>query len=135
MLPNLGNIGQQTFRSIIAVPLNQYSETRTILNKCDFDGDSITERTFLSHQLVVSYNAKTAREPTLNRRKQIEQIERHEETLLTKLEVFKGRTPNLYQKAVNKVNARTKKLNLSHIFHSEVPNYMKSNKLDSICQS
>ena len=121
-LPNLGKIGQQTIQFIFAVPLRKYSETRTILNNCDFDGDGITEKTFLGHRLVVSFNAKTAREQTLHRRKQIEQIERHAETLLTDLEVFKKRTPSQDQKAVNKIKAQAKKLNLSRIVKAAVKN-------------
>ena len=114
-LPNLGKIGEQTVQFIFAVPLRKYSETRTILSNHDFDNDGITEKTFLGYRLVVSYNSKIAREQTLNRRKQIEQIEQHAEELITHMEVVKTRTPRQDQKAVNKIKAQARSLNLSRI--------------------
>ena len=119
-LPNLGKIGEQTVQFILAVPLRKYSETRMILSNRDFAEDGIIEKTFLNHRLVVSYNAKIAREQTLNRRKQIEQIEQHAETLLTHIEVVKTRTPRQDQKAVNKIKAQAKSLNLSRIVKAAI---------------
>ena len=85
-----------------------------------FNEDGIIEKNFRGHRLVVSYNSKIAREQTLNRRKQIEQIELQVEELKTHLEVVKTRTPRQDQKAVNKIKAQAKSANLSRIVKAAI---------------
>ena len=119
-VPDLGKIGGQTVQFIFAVPLRKYSETRMILSNRDFNEDGIIEKNFRGHRLVVSYNSKIAREQTLNRRKQIEQIELQVEELKTHLEVVKTRTPRQDQKAVNKIKAQAKSANLSRIVKAAI---------------
>ena len=114
-LPNLGKIGGQTVQHILAVPLRKYTETKIKLSNREFKEDGIIEKTFLNHRLVVSYNSKIAREQTLNRRKQIEQIELYAATLKTELEVLKKRTLRHDQKAVTKVKTKVSNLHLSRI--------------------
>ena len=91
-----------------------------ILSNRDFNEDGIIEENFRGHRLVVSYNSKIAREQTLNRRKQIEQIELQVEELKTHLEVVKTRTPRQDQKAVNKIKAQAKNSNLSRIVKAAI---------------
>ena len=66
------------------------------------------------------YNSKIAREQNFNRRQQINEIERYAETLNTHLEAVKVRVPRQDQKAVNKIKARAKKLNLSRIVKAAI---------------
>ena len=119
-LPNLGKIGGQTVQFIFAVGIRKYTETKTTLNNRDFADDEIAEHTFLDHRLVVTYNAKIAREQTLNRRKQLDEIEQYAESLMTHLEVVKTRVLRQDQKAVNKIKARAKRLHLGRIVKAAI---------------
>ena len=119
-LPDLGKIGGQTVQFIFAVAIRKYTETRKTLNNRDFDDGGIAEQTFFGHRLVVTYNAKIAREQTRNRQNQIEQIEEFAESLRTHLEVVKTRVLRQDQKAVNKVKARAKRLHLSRIVKAAI---------------
>ena len=129
-LPGLGAEKGKTLQHIIAVPIRRYKELRMSLDNRELVEDCIFEKTFLGHRLVVSYNAKVAREKQLQRRTLLNKIESEAKEVETHLELLQQRTKQQDEKAVKKIRSVVRKSHLSRIAKAELKNEKFTFRID-----
>ena len=129
-LPSLGVETGQTLQHIIAVPIRRYKTLRESLSNQELREDCIFENEFLGNRLVVSYNAKAAREKQYQRRTLIDQIETEAKDIEIHLKLLKLRTKQQDEKAVKKIRLLVRKNHLSRIIKVELKNEKFSYRID-----